>query len=130
VAARHLALGAAGEEAAAALLAAKGLRVLARNWRSGGLELDLVCREGRTIVFVEVKTRGPGSRGTPADGLTPAKRGRLVRAASLWLSENEAWDAPCRFDLVAVTPAPGGGFETVHLPDAMTADGLGFQPFA
>lgn len=129
MAARHLALGAAGEEAAAKLLAAKGYRILARNWRSGGLELDLVCREGRTIVFVEVKTRSPG-RTTPAEALSPAKRAKLVRAASLWLSENDSWDAPCRFDLVAVTPAADGRLETVHLPEAMTADGLDFQPFA
>lgn len=54
------ALGRAGEDAAATLLHSHGMCILARNWRSGPLELDLVCREGDTLVFVEVKTREIG----------------------------------------------------------------------
>lgn len=78
---RKAALGRAGEEAAATLLRAHGMRVLARNWRSGPLELDLVCREGDTLVFVEVKTRGPGSLGSARDAVGPRKRQSLIRAA-------------------------------------------------
>ncbi|MGE4296684.1 MAG: YraN family protein [Desulfovibrionaceae bacterium] len=117
MAARHLTTGRAGEDAAERHLTHKGWTVLARNWRprdragQGSLELDLVCREkGRkgAIVFVEVKTRAAGGLARPDQALTPAKQRNLVRAAGLWLSENNAWDKPCRFDLVAVTPVPDG----------------------
>lgn len=103
----HLARGQAGEDAAAAHLRRAGYAILARNWRVRSLELDLVCRDGQTVVFVEVKTRGPGSLATPAEGLSPAKMNRLARAAAHWLSAHDAWDRPCRFDLVAVREENG-----------------------
>ena len=55
--AAHLVLGRRGEEAAVRLLLAKGYTILARNWRVRSGELDIVARDGRTLVFVEVKTR-------------------------------------------------------------------------
>ncbi|KAB1441738.1 YraN family protein [Pseudodesulfovibrio senegalensis] len=112
--------GRMGEDAAARYLRSEGYRVLERNWRSGRLELDLVCRHGDTLVFVEVKTRGAGSRGTPADGLDRTKMRNLVRAAHLYLAEHECWDEPCRFDLVAVLET-GDGLELDHVPDAFQA---------
>jgi len=116
--AAHLALGAAGEEAAAACLRHKGFTIIERNWRVGRLELDLICRTKKLIVFVEVKARGAGSLGSPADGLTPAKRERLARAAAQWLSANDAWGAPCRFDLVAVREE-GGQLACEHVEDVL-----------
>lgn len=92
-----------GEEAAARFLADQGWAILDRNWRSGPLELDLVCREGDTLVFVEVKTRAGNGLTSPSDAFTPAKRGRVIRAARAWLAAHDAWDCPCRFDLAAVT---------------------------
>lgn len=83
------ALGRAGEEAAATLMHARGMRILARNWRSGPLELDLVCREGDTLVFVEVKTRGPGSLGSALEAVGPRKRQSLIRAARAWLAAHD-----------------------------------------
>lgn len=117
MAARHLKTGRAGEDAAAEFLRTKGLKVVVRNWRSGGLELDLICRDGDTLVFVEVKTRGRGSLGRPSDGLGGAKQAKLARAASLYLSETDSWDAACRFDLVSVTET-GEGMRLEHLPHA------------
>ena len=116
--AAHLAFGAAGEEAAAEFLRRAGFAVVDRNWRVGKLELDLVCRRKKTVVFVEVKARGVGSLGSPADGLTPAKKNRLARAAAQWLSANDAWDAPCRFDLVAVREE-GGRLVCEHVEDVI-----------
>jgi len=58
--------GEQGEEAAAQALRGKGWQILDRNWRSGHLELDLVCREEGWLVFVEVKTRSRGGRQSPA----------------------------------------------------------------
>ena len=82
--AAHLRLGQEGEDAAAELLTCKGFALLDRNWRLGRLELDLVCRDGDTLVFVEVKTRANAAHGGPAAALTPAKQRHLYRAAALF----------------------------------------------
>jgi putative endonuclease len=92
-----------GEDAAARYLETRGFTVRERNWRFRQWELDLICRHRDTIVFVEVKTRRQGSMASPADALTPKKRARLVKAASHYLTQKKLWDAPCRFDLAAVT---------------------------
>ena len=98
----HILVGRAGEDAAAALLRKKGLKILDRNWRRGRLELDIVCADGETIVFVEVKTRQARGMSDPADALTPAKRRLVIKAAQAWLAAHNAWRRPCRFDVVCV----------------------------
>lgn len=133
MAAPHLRLGREGEAVAAKLLIAKGYTVLARNYRAPGGEVDLVCLAGDTVVFVEVKTRGPGCLGRPEQAVTRAKRGRLARAAAAFLSERDWWDRPCRFDVVAVL-AREEGLTATHLPDAFgLEDALGtghfYQPW-
>ncbi len=120
--ARHLEVGRLGEDAAAAHLEAKGLRVLERNLVLGRLELDLVCEHGDTLVFVEVKTRAEGSLASPADGLTAQKRSRLLRAAQSYLSACDLWHKPCRFDLVAVWLRAGLVQRIEHTENAMSAD--------
>ena len=87
-----------------------GLRILARNWRSGSYELDLVCRDGDELVFVEVRLRGKGSLASPEASMTPAKCRSVVKAARAYLSASGEWDVPCRFDLVCVRDA-GATFE-------------------
>ena len=121
--ARHLVLGARGEEAAARLLESRGLRILHRNLRLGRLELDLVCEQGDTLVFVEVKARGAGSLGGPADGLTAQKCERLLRAARQYLSLHDEWSRPCRFDLVAVWQE-GGALRAEHVENALSAEDI------
>ncbi len=105
----HLALGAAGEDAALKTLLRRGTRLLARNWRPSGaehgLELDIVLLEGDTVVFVEVKTRRASEPdpARPAHGaFTPSKQNKIVRAARHFLAAHELWSRPCRFDLVCV----------------------------
>lgn len=107
--------GAAGEQAAARWLEGNGFQVLARNWRAGRYELDIVARgpEGE-IHFVEVKSRKPGSLTSPEDAITPAKFRSLLTAAREWLSRHEP-NAESRFDLIAVQ-----GSEVRYIPDAMT----------
>ena len=100
-----------GEDAAAAMLRALGWRILARNWRSGHLELDIVAEENDILVFVEVKTRGKNGMQRPYEALTAVKKERLVRAAQAWLAEHDAWDRACRFDLVSVD-ADAGTYQT------------------
>ena len=128
--ARHLDLGRQGEDAAAALLVGLGLRVLERNLRLGRLELDLICEDGDTLVFVEVKTRAEGSLAAPADGLTPQKRARLLRAAQTYLSRRGLWHRPCRFDLVSVLFRAGAVERIEHVPDAFSGETPnGWQPW-
>ena len=94
-----------GEDAAADFLQHRGMRILDRNWRSKGLELDLICEDTSwsppDIVFVEVRTRDIMGRATPAQSIDQRKRTKLSKAASLYLSRNELWDRACRF----VTPS-------------------------
>jgi putative endonuclease len=92
------AAGAAAEELAARFLAQRGLRVVARNYRCRGGEIDLVCREGATLVFVEVRLRTSQSFGGAAASITAAKRQRLVRAAGHYLAGRPL--PRCRFDAV------------------------------
>jgi putative endonuclease len=93
-------IGAAGEEAAARHLASQGLTILARNYRVKGGELDLVCRDGATTVFVEVRRRARSDFGGAAGSITPAKRRRLILAARHWLAQYG--EGPCRFDCVLI----------------------------
>lgn len=121
----HLLTGRRGEEAAERLLKGLGYRILERNLRTRHGELDLVCRQDDTLVFVEVKTRKAGSRAAPHQALTPAKRLRLARAAAEYLSSRDLWSSPCRFDLVEVV-APGTPGQAVRvIANAFDLSGLG-----
>ena len=112
-------LGQRGEAAAARYLKRLGYKVVARGDRSIGGELDLVAVDGRTIVFVEVKTRRSQEPGRPAEAVDGVKQRRLTRAAEVFLKRHGLLDYPARFDVVAVTWAEDGhrpGIE--HFQDA------------
>jgi putative endonuclease len=114
-------IGQAAEDAAARWLARSGLAVLERNVRFREGEIDLVCREGDVIVFVEVKCRRPDWGEGPADAVSWIKRRRLVRLAQRYLRARRLENARCRFDVVAVTLPPGGTPAVRHLPAAFDA---------
>lgn len=113
-------IGALGEEIAARFLKRAGYRILARNWRTGRLEMDLVARDGEAIVFVEVKTRRPGPQ-HPAEAVDRRKRARLARAAGRWIA-TRGGAAEYRFDVVAVTIGPNGRTTVRHDVGAFTGD--------
>ena len=93
--------GDAAEAAALAMLQARGLQLLARNAASRGGELDLVMRDGTTVVFVEVRYRASQRYGGGAASVDAGKRRRLVHAARAFLAGHpQMADAPCRFDVV------------------------------
>ena len=123
--ARHLALGRAGEKAAAEHLRRKGYAILERNWAHRRYELDIVAEKDGDLVFAEVKTRQADSLATPADAVTPAKRAKLVKAASLYLSAKGCWDRACRFDVLEVSERADGTLEVVHIENAFRADEAG-----
>ena len=117
-------LGRRGEVAAARYLRRHGCRVLARGDRLWPGELDLVALDGRTIVFVEVKTRQSQEAGHPAEAVDPAKQRRLTRLAVTFLKRHGLLEHPARFDVVAVTWPEGHRRPTIeHIPDAFEAVG-------
>ena len=95
------ALGAEGEARAARFLAAHGYRIVGRNVRAGGVELDLVATRGRLVVFVEVKTRRSRAAGAPEEAVDFRKRERLARGALAWLAANRRPGLRARFDVIA-----------------------------
>lgn len=98
-------LGAFGESTAAAHLVAQGMVVLDRNWRCPLGELDLVLRDGRTLVVCEVKTRSSTRYGSPLEAVTEQKAARLRRLAARWLAEHAVRPEDVRIDLVGVLVA-------------------------
>lgn len=97
------ALGREGEEAAARHLESRGVRIVARNVRADGSELDLVALDGGTLLFVEVKRRRDSRRGAPAEAVTAAKRRRIVDGARRWLAGNRVrTPRGIRFDVVTI----------------------------
>lgn len=94
--------GAAAEALAAEHLAAHGLRILARNVRCRGGELDLICLDRGQLVFVEVRLRSSARFGGAGESITAGKRRRVLIAAQWWLggAGRRFQGAPCRFDAV------------------------------
>ena len=102
---RRQALGRRGEDLAAAQLVRDGYRVVDRNYRCPLGEIDLVARDGESVVFVEVKTRSSRAFGTSAEAVSRSKQARLLRLADCYLRERGLGNPPCRFDVVAVDAA-------------------------
>jgi putative endonuclease len=119
--ASHLALGAAGEACVARHLAERGWRILDRNARAGGVEIDLVIARAGVIAFVEVKTRRHRHHGAPEEAVDARKRARLVRAASAWLREHRPRAGRVRFDVAVCEPDAAGGWRVRHLEGAFDA---------
>ena len=82
------------------------MRIVGRQVRVGGGELDLVAVERRTIVFVEVKTRRSDAAGHPLEAVSAGKQRRLTRAALAYLRRHELLECAARFDVVAVIWPP------------------------
>ena len=118
------ALGQAGEAAAARFLRRHGFIILARNLRSRLGELDLLARDGPTLVFVEVKARRGRSGDPPAAAVDARKRARLARLALGYLAARRLGERACRFDVVGVSLDEAGRVTDVrHLRHAFDLDG-------
>lgn len=112
------ALGQWGEGLAVQHLQAQGFEVLDRNWRCREGELDIVAREGGSLVFVEVKTRSGSRYGEPTEAVTPTKARRIRGLAVQWLGSKRppgSWEL--RFDVVSVLRTSGLP-EVLHLRGA------------
>lgn len=115
-------LGRAGELLAAKFLRRRGLKTIARRFNTPAGEIDLIARDGETIVFVEVKTRRDRKLADPQDAVGAAKRRRMTRAARWFLHHKRCEDRPCRFDVVAIVLPPTGEPEIEHFPAAFAPD--------
>ncbi len=104
---RRKEIGHQGEALAASYLATKGFSILHRNWRCKTGELDIIAEVGKTLVFVEVRTRRGTRFGTAAESITPTKQARLIELAQTFLQETNSSPQSWRIDVVAVQLGSG-----------------------
>ena len=111
---QHTRLGEHGEKLAEEFLVGSGMTVVERRHRTRRGEIDLVCRDGGTLVFVEVKTRRTDRAGAPFESITAAKQRRLTRLALAYLKNQDLLDCPARFDVVSIVLAENSGDSAPH----------------
>lgn len=104
----RVALGKAGEDLACRELERRGYAVVARRYRTRSGEIDIIARDGPTVVFVEVKARRGAAFGVGAEAVTAFKRRRLAHVALDYLARHRLLDHPCRFDVVSIGAGPDG----------------------
>lgn len=123
---RRRTLGERGEAVAAKFLRKLGYRIVARGERGALGEIDLVAVDGRTVVFVEVKTRRSHDAGHPADAVDTHKQRRLTRLALAYLKKHDLLECRSRFDVVAVTwPNDRSPPKIEHIQNAFEPVGQG-----
>ncbi len=115
--AKHLDTGKRGEEIAAEHLAQSGFVILEKNWRHRRSEVDLIAKDGKVLVFVEVKTRSYDYFGKPEEFVSPKKVKKLTAAATAYM-ELSGHDWEIRFDVVSILKNKAGEWTVEHLRDA------------
>jgi len=114
------AAGQAAEDLAGRFLEQRGMRLVARNYRCRGGEIDLIARDGKTLVFIEVRLRRHAGYGGAGSSITATKQGRIVLAARHYLVEHDAGNDDCRFDCVLLSGTTENEIEWIR--DAFAAD--------
>ncbi|MEX0977975.1 MAG: YraN family protein [Pirellulales bacterium] len=123
---RHHALDRRGERAAERFVRRLGYKIVARRERGRLGELDLVAVDGRTVVFIEVKTRRSHDAGHPSEAVGPEKQLKLTRLALAYLKRHDLLEHPARFDVLAVTwPDAARKPKIEHYTNAFPAVGRG-----
>jgi len=125
--AKRDALGDRGENVAARFLRNQGYKIICRNFRCNLGEIDIVARDGRTLVFCEVKTRtydkadDPGVGVAPEDQVNAVKQHQVCKAAKFYLSRYGVPQPPARFDVIAIVWPQGREPQIRHTPNAFEA---------
>ena len=114
----HISLGRWGEQQAAAFLKKKRYKILQMNYRCSLGEIDIVAREKKVIVFVEVKTRTRVDFAKPVEAITPHKIRQVCKVAQCYLLQSGLRDIDCRMDVVLVEPRSGGGADIELIKNA------------
>lgn len=114
-----LELGRAAEDAASQFLKNRGYRILFRNYSSSGGEIDIICRQGDSIVFVEVKSLSSDAAADPEEHVNSTKQRQLRKAAKAWIHAHDEPEAAYRFDVVAVVISSNSAVPIInHIEDA------------
>ena len=108
--------GAAGEDAACRYLETKGLAIIARNYRRPCGEIDIIARDGQTLVFAEVKKRASGAFGGPLAAVTPAKQRKITLTAECYVKENAPKFDSIRFDVICLLDGKITHLENAFFP--------------
>lgn len=111
-------LGRRGEEIACGYLREKDYSIVARGFRMFRGEIDIIARDGPTLVFVEVKARADESFGRPEEAVTPGKQRQIRKIARGYLLDNPAGDVACRFDVISILFGGGDTPRIEHFVDA------------
>ena len=99
--AKHNELGKQGEEIAAQYLIEKGYEIVERNWRNKHKEIDIIAKDGKFLVIVEVKTRQTDEYGNPDIAVTRKKQRLIISAANAYLFQKKL-DIDTRFDIISI----------------------------
>jgi len=113
-------VGSLGEVIAANYLTARGYRILERNFRCKGGEVDIIARDpaDKSLLFIEVKARRSLAYGVPQLAVTPFKQRQISKAALTWLSKNRLHDANARFDVIAILLHTDAAHSIEHIINA------------
>ncbi len=112
-------LGREGERLAALFLEKQGMVIIARNFRTRSGEIDLIARDKKDLVFVEVKTRSGTEFGSALEAVGPRKCRQIVRVAQAYLLQNDGFEQPARFDVIGILI--GDSVHIDHIKNAFDA---------
>jgi putative endonuclease len=115
--AQHNELGREGEALACEYLVQEGYTIIATNWRSSHMEVDIIAEDAGRLIFVEVKTRSTEAFGHPEESVGPAKQQYLAQTAQHFLHENPS-QKEIRFDVISVVMPEGSKPSIHHIADA------------
>jgi putative endonuclease len=104
----NLYLGKSGEKAAVDLLRKNGYNIIARNYKTGLGEIDIIAYDRDTVCFIEVKTRNSDRFGLPQEAVSRLKQRQIAKAALIFIKEKDLFNRKARFDVVSVMPSPQG----------------------
>lgn len=116
----RLSLGSQGEDLAARYLQDRRFKILERNFSTPLGEIDIIARQGRTLAFIEVKTRRSNAFGSPAEAVGPRKQRQILKAAKWYLASGQGRGLQPRFDVIAVL-MQSTEVQVEHIPAAFEA---------
>jgi putative endonuclease len=111
-------LGKLGEEIAQKYLRRKKYKIITKGFRWHRGEIDVIALNKETLVFVEVKARGPGSLGLPEESVNPKKQRQVRKIAEAYLVLNKLEDVACRFDVISLVFDETGAYSISHIKEA------------
>jgi len=111
-------LGKSGEITALRYLRRRGYEIIARGYKVGRGEIDIIAFDKQTLVFIEVKTRRSRRFGTPEESVTLTKQKQIRRLAERYCAQHDLEDSPCRFDVLTLELLPDKGWTITQFRNA------------